>query len=234
MPTAETPVTVVHVNDSLLVGEGMASLLRDESGISVVGQVDSIEEMIHAVDKTHPAVVVLSVAAASDTLSTVSAARRMREGHPNLGLVVIADAGEGLAVTLLRDGASRIGFLLRDHLHDMSAVVSAIREVAAGQTVLDPMVVNDLVRRHASPGVDDLTPRETEVLEQISLGRSNRAIAEELSLSMKSVEKHITAIFRKLDLVGQPAIDRRVMAALVYLRAQDRSVIAPDLPASPS
>jgi len=219
--TTEGLVTVVHVNDSLLVGQGLASLLGDQPGIAILRRVDTAEEMVRAVDELSPEVVVLSVASgASDALATISAARSLRGAHHELGLVVIADAGDGLAVTLLRDGASRIGFLLRDNVADVSAVVSAITEVAAGRTVLDPTVVNDLVRRGDAPGIDDLTPRESEVLEQIAVGRSNRAIADELSLSMKSVEKHITAIFRKLELTDQPAIDRRVMAALVYLRAQ--------------
>jgi DNA-binding NarL/FixJ family response regulator len=105
----------------------------------------------------------------------------------------------------------------------MDTVLGALREIRQGQSVLDPSIVDSLVRRREGISIDDLTVRETDVLEQIAYGRSNRGIAAELNLSVKAVEKHVTTIFRKLDLIDGDLVDRRVTAALTYLRVQGPS-----------
>ena len=113
-----------------------------------------------------------------------------------------------------------MAYLLDERLPGMTAVLGALREVRAGQSVLDPSIVDALVRRRTVTTIDDLTPREVDVLELIARGLSNRGIAGELHLSVKGIEKHVTTIFRKLDMPGDSPIDRRVTAALVFLRSQ--------------
>ena len=228
MPAPAEPITVVFLAGTPLLGAGFASLMQDRPEVSVVANVTSASELTETVERLEPQVVVLSlVASAPESLELLAAARELRKSRPSLGLLVVTDAVDGLALTLLRGGAHGTGLLVRDHIDDLGSLITAIADVAAGRTVLDPHAANALIQRSDAPGVDDLTTRESEVLEQIALGRSNRAIADELCLSMKSVEKHITAIFRKLDLVDRPAVDRRVMAALAYLRSEVGRSIAP-------
>jgi DNA-binding NarL/FixJ family response regulator len=168
----------------------------------------------------HPTRRASSRASALTALSSIAVARKLREGHPELGIVVVADQGNGFALELLRGGASRIAYLIDDRLPGIDAVVSALHDVRAGQVVLDPSVVDALVHRHDAVAIDDLTSREMDVLEQLAEGKSNRAIAEALHLSVKAIEKYVTSIFRKLGLVDQARMDRRVSAALVYVRAR--------------
>jgi DNA-binding NarL/FixJ family response regulator len=146
--------------------------------------------------------------------------RQLRNDFPHLGSVLISDCGNGFALELLRDGAARIAYLLGDQLPTIETVVDAVREVTAGQSVLDPGIVDFLVNHQNDVGVDDLTNRETEVLELIAQGFSNRAIADRLNISVKSIEKSVTSIFRNLDVVDLSRVDRRVVATLSYQRAR--------------
>jgi DNA-binding NarL/FixJ family response regulator len=150
----------------------------------------------------------------------VIAARQLRTDFPDLGLVLISDCGNGFALELLRDGASRIAYLLGDQLPTIDTVVDAVHEVTAGQSVLDPGIVDFLINHRNNVGVDDLSNRETDVLELIAEGCSNRAIADRLSISVKSIEKCVTSIFRNLEVVDLSRVDRRVVATLSYQRAR--------------
>ena len=207
--------------DSLLIGDGLASLLVDVPGIEVAGRVRDHFELIRLATELRPQAVIISIRSSSTaSTATVVAARHLRNEFPELGLVLISDCGNGFALELLRDGASRIAYLLDDQLPSMEAVVDAVREVTAGQSVLDPSIVDFLVDNRRNAGIDDLTNRETDVLELMSEGLSNRAIADRLHISVKSIEKCVTAIFRNLDVADLSSVDRRVTATLSYQRAR--------------
>jgi DNA-binding NarL/FixJ family response regulator len=152
-------------------------------------------------------------------------ANRLRETHPAIGVVVVsqyADPRFGLA--LLQNGSERRAYLLKDRLRDREHLISAVYAVASGGSVVDPKVVEALISaRHT--GLDELTPREREILSHVAQGQSNQAIADALVLTKKAVEKHINAIFMKLGLAVSEDISRRVKAALIYL-AGDTSVTA--------
>ena len=154
------------------------------------------------------------------TTAMIVAARHLKATHPDMGIVVISDRANDFALELLRGDSSGIAFLLDERLPGIGAVVGALRGLQAGQAVLDPSIIDSLVRRGDELGIDDLTPRELDVLEQLAHGLSNKAIAEELHISVKSIEKGVTAIFLKLGPFNQDASDRRVSAALVFLRAE--------------
>ena len=212
---------VVLATDSFLIGDGLVAMLANVDDVTVVGRVRDHQAMLRMVDELVPDAVVLSIRnPVYATMATIQAARRLRSEHPSLGIVVISDRGNGFALELLRDGASRLAFLLDDQLPGIDAVLGALREVRAGRTILDPSVVDDLVHRSTGVGPERLTTRESEVLEQLAEGLSNSAIAAEVHLSTKAVEKYITTIFRKLDLGDPSLVDRRVSAALSYLRSQ--------------
>ncbi len=151
---------------------------------------------------------------------TVTAARRLRELYPDMSVLIISDRSDGFALEVLRGGSTGIAFLLDQHLPDIGAVVGALRELRMGQTVLDPSVIDSFIRRGDTLGIEELTPRETDVLEQMAHGLSNRAIAEVLHISVKSIEKGVTAIFLKLGPFNEGFSDRRVSASLVFLRSQ--------------
>jgi len=215
------PMTAVLAADSFLIGDGLVSMLADVPDVTVVGRVRDHEALLRMVDDLDPDVVILSIRnPVYATMATIQAARRLRQEHPGLGVVVISDRGNGFALELLRDGASRLAYLLDDQLPDIDAVLGALREVRAGRALLDPSIIDELVRATTGDGSERLTPRESDVLEQLAGGLSNSAIAAEVHLSTKAVEKYITTIFRKLDLTDPTLVDRRVSAALSYLRSQ--------------
>jgi DNA-binding NarL/FixJ family response regulator len=152
----------------------------------------------------------------------IDAAKRIRAEHPQTGVVVLSQFVEDeYAYDLLKDGAEGLGYLLKERVADVGEVARAIREVAKGGSVLDPKVVEGLVARKdrlASSPLAQLTDREREVLEQMAQGRNNAAIAKELFLTERAVEKHINSLFHKLGLSEEPNVHRRVMAVLTFLR----------------
>ena len=221
MSPVQGPVTIVLATDSFLIGDGLVSLLADVADVEVLGRARDHQQLLLLVEELRPEAVIVSIRTPMvSTMETIVAARRLREENPDLGVVVISDRGDGFALELLRGGASRIAYLLDERLPDIDVVLGALREVRAGQSVLDPSIVDSLVQRHEGAHVDDLTLREMDVLEQMANGLSNRGIAAQLFVSVKAVEKHVTTIFRKLDLADHTIVDRRVMAVLTYQRAQ--------------
>jgi PAS domain S-box-containing protein len=216
----DQPLTVILATDSLLVGDGLASLLTDRADVEVVGRVRGYREMTNLCRTVNPHAVIVSIRYPDDdSMMTVTAARMLREECPEMGIVLISDCGSGFAVELLRHGASRLAYLLDDRLPSMDSVVIALHEVAAGQSVIDPSIVDFLVKHHRV-SLDDLSLRESTVLELIAQGLSNRAIAQEMNISIKSIEKCITVIFRNLDLNDRSNVDRRVTAALSFQRSK--------------
>jgi DNA-binding NarL/FixJ family response regulator len=221
MPPDHGPTTVVLATDSYLIGEGLAALLAENDDVKIIGRARHHSELPQLVDELDPEAVIISIRTpVITTMATIEVARRLRVDHPEMGVVVISDRGNGFALELLRGGASRVAYLLDERLPGIDTVLGALREVRAGQTVLDPSIVDSLVTRRDGVAIDDLNMREIDVLELIAHGLSNRSIATTLNLTVKAVEKYVTVIFRKLELVDQSLVDRRVTAALTYLHTQ--------------
>jgi DNA-binding NarL/FixJ family response regulator len=214
-----------------LIVDSLAALLADVEELQVVGHASSMEELVEKVDESTPDAVLLFVRSPVTTQPTIEAARQLRREHPELGVLIISDRGNGLALELLRGGASRVAYLLDENVPNIQSVVATLHELRAGQTVLTPSIVDGLVRGRGGVMIEDVSAREVDVLEQLAKGLSNRGIAETLHVSVKTVEKHVSSIFRKLGLEEATAIDRRVTAAQVYLRAKTHAA-APTLPAT--
>jgi DNA-binding NarL/FixJ family response regulator len=151
----------------------------------------------------------------------LQAALKIRERHPNVGVMVLSQhADVAIALKLLDRGTEGIGYMLKDRVADLDDFAEAIRRVANHGSALDPSIVSQLLskRRDAGP-LDDVTPREREVLELMAEGRSNQGIAERLEISERGVQKHVTSIFEKLGIPAGPDDHRRVLAVLTFLRA---------------
>lgn len=216
MPPTGSPVTVVVAADSFLVGDGLAALLAERSGVKVVGLVRQHDDLPGAVEVLNPDAVIIGIRTSVVAVGpTVAVARRLHVAHPDLGILVISDRSHGFALQLLRGGASRIACVLDERLPDINAVLTTLHDMLAGNVVLDPGIVDSLIVRRTV--VDDLSTREIEVLEQLAHGLSNKAIAAVLCISVKAVEKNVSTIFRKLGLTDGRLVDRRVTAALLYL-----------------
>ena len=231
MSRREAPVTVLLATDSFLIGDGLASLLDEIDCVKVVGRARDHDEMLQFVDELAPEALIISIrTAVMATTPTISMARRLRLAHPDLGIVVISDCVDGFALELLRGGASRIAYLVDERLPTVDTVLDSLHQVRAGQSVLDPRIVDSLIYRRNHMTIDSLTIREVEVLEQMARGLSNTTIANELCISVKAIEKGVTTIYRKLNLTDQNLIDRRVAAAMAFLPRPDGSVraAAPD------
>jgi DNA-binding NarL/FixJ family response regulator len=158
----------------------------------------------------------------TNTTEGIEAARRIRAEHPDIGVVFLSQyAEEDYAYELLRDGAAGLGYLLKERVADVDELVRALHEVARGGSVLDPKVVEGLVSRReraARSPLGQLTEREQEVLTHMAQGQNNAAIAKDLFLTERAVEKHINSLFHKLGLTEETDVHRRVMAVLSFLR----------------
>jgi DNA-binding NarL/FixJ family response regulator len=214
-------VRVVIADDARLFRAGLAALLEDV-GCTVVGQAGDAEEVLGVVRGDPPDAVVLDIRMPpTHTVEGLRAARRLREEHPRLGVLLLSQYLEGhWAMELLAEGAAHTGYLLKERVADADELLAALRTVARGGTVIDPAVVAGLVsRRRARDPLDALTDRERQVLALMAEGRSNQAIAQRLFVGDKTVESHVRAIYTKLDLPAGPQDHRRVLAVLALLRA---------------
>jgi DNA-binding NarL/FixJ family response regulator len=216
-------IRVLLAEDSLIAMEGIAQVLADpEAGLDVVARSDDLGVLLDAVEHERPDVVVTDIRMPpTNTDEGIRAAAILREHHPEIGVVVLSNYAEpAYALALLETGSEGRAYLLKDRIHDRSQLVSAIRAVAAGGSMMDPKIVEPLMqaRTHAerSP-LAELTPREREVLAHIAQGESNAAIAESLVLTKRAVEKHINSIFLKLNLAHTDDVSKRVKAALLFL-----------------
>jgi DNA-binding NarL/FixJ family response regulator len=212
-------VRVVVADDSLLLREGLQLLLA-EAGHEVVGSVADGPSFVAAMLEHRPALGIVDVRMPpSHTDEGLRAAVDVRRAWPEATLLVLSQYVEvSYADDLLATGDGGVGYLLKDRVSDLDDFLGAVQTIAAGGTVLDPMVVRQLMGRHRDP-LADLTPREREVLSLMAEGRSNGAIAEALSVSLAGVEKHTQRIFAKLGLSpDDDAAHRRVSAVLQFLR----------------
>jgi len=212
-------VRVVLAEDSVLLREGVARLLR-EAGFEVVGQASNADELLLKVRSYSPDVAIVDIRMPpTHTDEGLRAAQEIREKYPGTGVLVLSQYAEpAYAMELLAESAEGVGYLLKDRVSDVNDFCAAVKRVAEGGSALDPTVVSQLVgRRRRDDPVSELTPRETEVLELMAEGRSNQAIGERLFITPRAVEKHVTSIFGKLGLAAAAEDHRRVLAVLAYL-----------------
>ena len=213
---------VVLAEDSVLLRQGLVALLTEHPAVDEVIEAGDLGELLDAVSEQEPDVVLADIRMPpTHTDEGIRAAERFRRTHPKLGVVVLsqhADA-EG-ALALVAGGSTGRGYLLKERVADVEHLVSAMEAVRRGESVIDPHVVDALMRHRlrfeASP-VARLTSREREVLGLIATGASNSAIAATLNVTSRAVEKHINSIFTKLDLPAGDRTHRRVAAVLLYL-----------------
>jgi DNA-binding NarL/FixJ family response regulator len=214
------PIRVVVGEDQPLVREGIVRVL-EEAGLEVVGVAGDAEDLVRKAGAHHPDVVVTDIQMPPDlTDDGLRAAQRIRSSQPDVGVVVLSQFLEDrYALDLVGDRAQGVGYLLKDRVGDLALFIDAVRRVARGGSALDPEVVQRMVGRRREDGpLDELTPREREVLGLMAEGRSNQGIADVLIVTVAAVERHVTSIFSKLGLHQAPEDHRRVLAVLQYLR----------------
>jgi DNA-binding NarL/FixJ family response regulator len=214
-------VRVVVAEDSVLLREGIVRLLS-ESDLEVVGQAGDAQDLLRKVGAHKPDVVIADIRMPPDnTDDGLRAAIEIRDRHPGIGVLVLsAYVEEAYALELVSDDASGIGYLLKDRVADVNGFVDSVRRVGNGGSALDPEVVSRLLGRTTrTDPLGELTAREREVLELMAEGRSNKAIAGELVITARAVEKHVTSIFGKLNLEPTDEDHRRVLAVLTFLRS---------------
>jgi DNA-binding NarL/FixJ family response regulator len=213
---------VVIADDSLLLREGLARLL-EEAGFEVVAQAATGEELLQQVDKTQPDVAIVDIRMPpTHTDEGVRAAHEIRARHPGVAVLVLSQfVRPSYALELLSEGTEGLGYLLKDRVSDLDQLASSVRRVANGESVLDPLVVEQLVSRPRSgpDPLDDLTEREREVLELMAQGRTNQAIGQQLFITEHTVEKHVKNILGKLRIPTSADDHRRVLAVLTYLNS---------------
>jgi DNA-binding NarL/FixJ family response regulator len=194
--------------------------LLEDADFEVVGQAGDGEELMRKVKAHKPDVAIIDIRMPpTHTDEGLRAARAIREEMPDTGVLVLSQyLEEEYALELLGDDAAGVGYLLKDRVSDLDRFSEAIRRVAEGGSALDPEVVSQMLgRRRVEDPLEELTPREREVLALMAEGRSNRAIAEALVISDRAVEKHVTSIFSKLKLPPAAEDHRRVLAVLAFL-----------------
>jgi DNA-binding NarL/FixJ family response regulator len=212
---------VVIADDSVLLRAGLVRILED-AGFEVVAQASDAEDLLRKVRAHKPDVAVTDIRMPpTQTDEGLRAAQQIRKELPEVGVLVLSQfIDEGYAVELLQGSAEGIGYLLKDRISDVSTFTDALRRVGEGGSALDPEVVAQLLgRRRTNDPLDRLTPREREVLGHMAEGRTNGAIARELVVTERAIEKHVTSIFSKLGLSTAEDGHRRVLAVLKYLDA---------------
>ena len=215
-------LTVVVAEDAFLAREAIEQVLSRAPDVEVAEVCEDRYSLLAAIDKHQPDAVVTDIRMPpTGTDEGIQVARAVRESHPDMGVVVLSQFVEpAYALSLLESGSAGRAYLLKERIHDGEQLIRAIKAVVAGESVIDPKVVDSLVeaqaRQEHSP-LAQLSDRESEVLAEIAQGKSNSAIAESLFLTKRAVEKHINSIFLKLDLRDSDDVSRRVKATLMYL-----------------
>jgi DNA-binding NarL/FixJ family response regulator len=211
---------VVVADDSLLIRAGVATLLAD-NGVDVVAQVADAEALLAIVREHGPDVALIDIRMPpTHTDEGLRAAVEIRSNHPGTAALVLSQHLEPrYAQRLIQENPAKVGYLLKERVGRPAQLLDALRRVAGGECVVDREIVDELMRRSRAPDpLDELTPREREILALIAEGRSNQGICRALWLSPKTVETHIRGIFSKLNIQAVPDDNRRVLAVLVHLR----------------
>jgi DNA-binding NarL/FixJ family response regulator len=216
------PIRLVLADDHYLVREGVRRLLETEAELEVVAVCEDLDSLLAAVEAQRPDVVLTDIRMPPGSSDEgIQAAARLRQSHPEVGVVVLSQyATPSYALALLEQGSEGRAYLLKERVEDVDQIVAAIRAVAGGGSVIDPKVVEALVANDNRPetsALNELTPRERDVLREMAEGKTNAAIAEALFLTERSVEKVIHSIFQKLGLTWEPSVHKRVKAVILYL-----------------
>lgn len=219
-------IRLVIAEDHLLVREGIRRLLETQPDIEIAAVCDDLDSLLAAVDAERPDVVVTDIRMPPGNADEgIQAAARIRETHPDIGVVVLSQySTPSYALALLESGSERRSYLLKERVQDLEYLVSAIHAVAAGGSMIDPKVVEALVAENArgeGSRLNQLTPRERDVLREMAAGKSNAGIGESLFLAERSVEKVIHSIFLKLGLTWETSVHKRVKAVILYLAEND-------------
>jgi DNA-binding NarL/FixJ family response regulator len=220
-------IRLVLAEDHYLVREGVRSLLEADPEVEVVAVCGDLDSLLGAVAREHPDVVVTDIRMPpGHSDEGIQAATRLRVTNPELGVVVLSQyANPGYALALLDAGSEGRAYLLKGRVHDLDQLVGAIGTVAQGGSVIDPKVVDELVAdraRAATSPLAELTARERDVLRMMAEGRNNAAIAKDLVVTERSVEKVINSLFMKLGLTWEPDVHKRVKAVILYLAESDQ------------
>jgi DNA-binding NarL/FixJ family response regulator len=214
-------VRVALADDAAVLREGLARLLSD-AGIEVTAQVGTADELLEAIDELQPDVAIVDIRMpptwSDEGLSVAAEIHRL---YPEVGVLVLSQYVEAdYALRLLDEKSERTGYLLKERVLDVQDLIGALERVAAGETIVDPALVSQLLdRTREHNALEQLTPREREVLSLMAEGLTDRGIAERLYLTHNTVETHIRHIIAKLGLPATPADNRRVHAVLAYLRS---------------
>jgi len=214
-------VRVALAEDDVLVRQGVAGVLASAEDLTLVASVGDFDAALLAIETTDPHVVVTDIKMPpTRTDEGIRLAAEIERRYPGVGVVVLSQYDDpDYVLSLLGAGTKGRAYLLKERVSDVEELCRAIRTVAQGGSVLDPQVVDRLVQartRRTSP-LNRLTPRETEVLAAMARGLSNGAIADQLGVGVRAVEKHINAIFLKLDLSEETAVHKRVVAVVTFL-----------------
>jgi DNA-binding NarL/FixJ family response regulator len=216
-------VRVVVADDAVILREGLARLL-EEAGFEVVGLAADADELLELVEHSSPDVAIVDIRMPpTHTDEGLRAAQEIRRRQPSTGILVLSQHVHArYALELLSNGTDGVGYLLKERVSDLGELSSSVERIGQGGSVLDPVVVSQLVgrRAHGHDPVGQLTDREREVLALMAEGRSNRAIAERLYVTEHTVEKHVKNIFNTLRLPASPDDHRRVLAVVAYLNSQ--------------
>ena len=211
---------VAITEDSVLLREGLARLLS-EAGFDVVASCGDADELRAVLNVRLPDVVIVDIRLPpTHTDEGLQAAVEIRAEHPEVAVLVLSQYVEpALAMKLLADSADGVGYLLKDRISDVPDFLASVRRVAAGGSAIDPTIVSTMLSRHRTDDpLDQLTPREREVLRLMAAGNSNQGIADQLVITVRAVEKYVSSIFGKLGLPSTGSESRRVLAVLLFLR----------------
>jgi DNA-binding NarL/FixJ family response regulator len=213
-------IRVVLADDSFLAREGLTHVLGSIDDVDLVGACADLDELRATVEDVKPDVVLTDIRMPpTNTDEGIRYAGELRTSRPEVGVVVLSQHAEpAYALSLFEDGSSRRAYLLKERVKDRDELGRALREVVAGRSFVDSRIVDQLVSNQRSdPGIEQLTPREREILALIAEGRSNTSIADSLGITKRAVERHINGIFAKLGLPEDGDVNRRVKATLLYL-----------------
>jgi DNA-binding NarL/FixJ family response regulator len=219
-------IRVALAEDNVLLREGISRLVAANEDFELVGVASDLPQLLAVVAEQVPDVVVTDIRMPpTGTDEGIQAAAWIRQHHPGVGVVVLSQyTAPGYAVALLEHGSAGRAYLLKERVASVDELARAIRSVAAGGSVIDPMVVDELVRARSQErmsGLKSLTARESEILGEMAQGKSNSAIAATLFVTQRAVEKHTNSIFAKLGLSEEKDVNRRVKAVLVFLSQQE-------------
>jgi DNA-binding NarL/FixJ family response regulator len=215
------PIRTVLADDAYLVREALKHLSEGLSGIEVVGECEDARDVVDVLDEQRADLLITDIRMPpSGRDDGIRLASELRDSHPALAVIVLSTYAEvAYALKLFEKGSDGRAYLLKDRIRDRRQVLTAVQAVMSGGSMIDPQIVEDLVRAKTTDAsrLDELTTRELETLALVAEGRSNGAIAETLVLSKRAVEKHINGIFAKLELGDADHVSRRVKATLLYL-----------------